>query len=184
MGTAIPIWAQGNSKPARVILIRGKSELLSGMDIVRKLDIAVRFGVDQFKVGQSEWGMVTFRGMHRWVFPLVPTASAYSKLNEYFGKLQIRKLRYCKRKGISAKICQYESFTGNKQRLQSKMGSSKAIIPDMTGAIQNSLLRSANTISGCSGAENDMWDLSEIEKLYNSEEDFEELDRKAILGIS
>ena len=60
MGTAIPIWAQGNFKPARVRLTRGKAELLSGIDIVRKLDIAVRFGRGQFQVLQSEWEMMTF----------------------------------------------------------------------------------------------------------------------------
>ena len=55
MGTVIPIWTQWNSKPAPVTLIRGKTELLRGMDIIRKLDIAVRLGGDRFKVGQSEW---------------------------------------------------------------------------------------------------------------------------------
>ena len=60
MGTEIPIWAQGNFTPARVRLIRGKTEILAGMGIVRELDIAVRFCGDQFKVGQIEWGMMTF----------------------------------------------------------------------------------------------------------------------------
>ena len=99
MGTAIPIWAQGNSKPARVILIRGKSELLSGMDIVRKLDIAVRFRGDQFKVGQSEWEMMTFNAKNRWVFPLVPTSCAYDKLNEYFRKLRNSKIEAMQAQG-------------------------------------------------------------------------------------
>ena len=31
---------------------------------------------------------MAFNGENRWVFPLVPTSSAYAKLNEYFGKLQ------------------------------------------------------------------------------------------------
>ena len=56
LSTAIPISAQGNSKPARVMLIHGKTEALPVNDIIRKLDTAVRFGGDQFKVGQSEWG--------------------------------------------------------------------------------------------------------------------------------
>ena len=59
-------------KPARATLIRGKSELLLGMDIVKKLDSAANFGTNQFKVGQSEWVMMTFGENHRWVFPLVP----------------------------------------------------------------------------------------------------------------
>ena len=44
MGTVIPIWAQGNFKPLRVMVICGKAELLLGMGITRKLDIAVRSG--------------------------------------------------------------------------------------------------------------------------------------------
>ena len=58
------------------------------MDIVKGLDLAVNFRGGQFKVRQNEWGMMTFCGKHRWVFPLVPTACAYAKLNEYFGKLR------------------------------------------------------------------------------------------------
>ena len=92
IGTSTPIWAQGNSKPVRVWLIRGEAELISRIDIIRKLDIAVRFGGAQFKVGQSEWETMPFNGNHRWVFPLAPTARAYAKLNGYFGKLQNSKI--------------------------------------------------------------------------------------------
>ena len=72
MGDLIPIWADGTSKPARVRLIRGKTELLPGMDIVRKLDITVPFGGDKFKVGQSEWGMVTFNEKHHLGISVTP----------------------------------------------------------------------------------------------------------------
>ena len=41
------------------------------------------------------------------------------------------------------------------QRLISKMGKSKAIIPDIQDEIQNSLLRVVDTMSGCSGNKND-----------------------------
>ena len=34
------------------------------------------------------WEMMTSNDKHRWVFPLVPTACAYAKLGEYFGKLR------------------------------------------------------------------------------------------------
>ena len=44
MGDAIPIWADGASKPARVRLIRGKAELLSGVDISKKKDLTVNLG--------------------------------------------------------------------------------------------------------------------------------------------
>ena len=32
--------------------------------------------------------MMTFNDNHRWEFPLFPTACAYAKLAEYFGKLR------------------------------------------------------------------------------------------------
>ena len=51
MGAAIPIWANVTFRPARVRLIRGKTELLSGMGIICKHGITVRFGRDQFNVG-------------------------------------------------------------------------------------------------------------------------------------
>ena len=47
IGALIPIRENGAFKPARVRLIRGKSELLSGMCIITKLDISVRFGGDR-----------------------------------------------------------------------------------------------------------------------------------------
>ena len=52
------------------------------------------------------------------------------------------------------------------------MDVSKAIISDMRGAIRNSLLRVANTISGCSGDENGFGNLEEIEKMFHLEGDF------------
>ena len=53
------------SKPARLMLIRGKTELLAGPDIVKKLDSAVNFWRSQFEVGQSEWEMTAFSEKHR-----------------------------------------------------------------------------------------------------------------------
>ena len=102
--TVLPIWANGTFRPVRVRLIRGKSELLSGMHIVKKPGVAVCFRGDRFKVGQVECDMVTFNENHHWVFPLAPTASAYTKLDEYFGKLQNRKSRPCKCSSILVKI--------------------------------------------------------------------------------
>ena len=78
--------------PARAMLILGKAELLSGMDIVKKLDLAVNFGGNQFKIGQSEWGTMTFNEKHHWVFSLAPTACSYAKLNEYFGKFRVAEI--------------------------------------------------------------------------------------------
>ena len=84
--TALPIWARGSFKHVRIALIIGGSELLLCMHTIKKLDIAVCFGIDRFHVGQG-WGMLTFNEKHRWVFPLVPTSCAYAKLVEYFGKI-------------------------------------------------------------------------------------------------
>ena len=86
--TALPIWANGSVKPVRSRLISGGTELLLRMNIVKKLDSAVCAGSDRFHVGQGKWGMMTFNDNRHWVFPLVPTACAYAKLDGYFGKLQ------------------------------------------------------------------------------------------------
>ena len=40
--------------------------------------------------------MMTYNEKHHWVFPLVPTDSAYAKLNDYFGGMQKGKLRFCR----------------------------------------------------------------------------------------
>ena len=53
MGTVVTIRVNGNSKPAGVMLIRGKSELLLRIDIVTKLDIAVRFAAINSRLGRS-----------------------------------------------------------------------------------------------------------------------------------
>ena len=65
------------------------------------------------------------------------------------------------------------------------MESGKAIISETKDAIRNTILRAVGAISGCYGTGNDMRKLREIAKLYNSEDDFEELPRaKGIWGTS
>ena len=86
--TVVPIWAEDSFKPAMVRLIEGKTELLSGLDIISKLDIGVEFGRRRFRVGRGELEMLTFNEKLHWVFPLVPTDCAYAKLDGYIGKLQ------------------------------------------------------------------------------------------------
>ena len=71
--TVIPIWASEIFTPALVMLIRGKTEHLPEMNIVRALDIAVCFGIARFKDGQGSCEMVTFNGNRHWVFPHDPT---------------------------------------------------------------------------------------------------------------
>ena len=63
--TVLPIWATDSFKPVRVRLIGGKTELHSGLDIVRELDITVGFGSDHFRVGQGELAMMTYNEKHR-----------------------------------------------------------------------------------------------------------------------
>ena len=104
MSTVLPIWATDSFKPARVRLVGGKTELLLGLDIIRKLDITVVFGSDHFSVGQGELEMVTYNGKHRWVFPLVPTAGAYAKQDEYFWKMQKARIIVLQVQGVLGAI--------------------------------------------------------------------------------
>ena len=54
MGDSIPIWADGMFQPARVRLIRGKTELLLGMGIIKKLDLTVNFGGTNSSLGRED----------------------------------------------------------------------------------------------------------------------------------
>ena len=94
--------------------MHGKTELLLGMNIVRKLDIAVSLGGDQFKVGQGEWDMMTFKEKKHCVFPPAPTSCAYTKLNEYFGKLQNSELGVLKTQGGFGEIRLFGQLLGRK----------------------------------------------------------------------
>ena len=60
VGASILIWAGGEFKPASVRLMRGKAELRLGVDIIKQMDLTVYFWGRQFKVGQIEWGTMTF----------------------------------------------------------------------------------------------------------------------------
>ena len=88
---------------------------------------------------------------------------------------EVRKLKFRKPRGILGGLFQFAKFTGEKQRLQSKMGSSETAISKMQDMIRNTILRAVNTIPGCSAAENDLWNLRGIEKLYNLEIDLKDL---------
>ena len=39
--TFLPIWANGSFEPVRISLVTGETDLLSAMNIIKKLDIAV-----------------------------------------------------------------------------------------------------------------------------------------------
>ena len=119
MGTSTPIWANGAFKPARFKFIRGKTELLRGMDIIEKMDSALNVGGNQFNVGQSALAMMTFKGNRHGVFPLVPTSRAYAKSNGYFGKLRGSEIEVPQPQGdfFSGGVISSGSFTGAEETL-------------------------------------------------------------------
>ena len=95
------------------------------MGIIKKLDLTSNVGGNRFKFGQSECGMVTFNEKHRWVFPLVPTACAYAKLNEYIGKLRGLRIGVLQVQGdfLGGILPIREVLRTKHRRLRSKMGS-------------------------------------------------------------
>ena len=124
--TVLPIWVADSFKPVRVRLIEGKTELLPGTDIVRKLDIRVEFGSKRFIVGRGELEMMTFNEKYHWVFHPAPTACAYANMDGYFGKCTNRKLRPCARMGVSGDHSAVRKVGKTKnRRLEGKWGNTK-----------------------------------------------------------
>ena len=90
--------------------MKEEEELLLWLDIAKKLDIAVVFGSDHFRVGHGSLGMMTYNAKRRWVFPLVPTACAFDKLGDYFSanaKNRENRGRFYKRREISGAIWKF-----------------------------------------------------------------------------
>ena len=69
---------------------------------------------------------------------------------------EVRKLKFRKPRGILGGLFQFAKFTGEKQRLQSKMGSSETAISEMGDMARNTLLRVVTAISGYSGGRRGM----------------------------
>ena len=137
------------------------------MRIVEKLGVQVCFGSDRFNVGQGEWKMMTFDENHHCVFPLVPTACAYTKLDGYFGKLQKAQIEVLQMQGgCGENLAVRKVMESKNRRLMIKMGKYKAIISDMEDTIRNSLLRGANTIAGWPGNKIDFGNSKEIENCF------------------
>ena len=91
-------------------------------------------------------GAMTFNEEHRWVFPLVPTACDYAKLDEYFGKLRNAKIAALQAHGDFGNHLEARKVTKTKnRRLESKMEKSKAIVSAMKDTMQI-LLRKWRTI--------------------------------------
>ena len=166
MCTSIPIWAKGNFEPVRVRLMRGESELLWGMDTIRTLDITVRFGWNQFKVGQIALGMMTFNEKHHFVFPLVQTACASAKSNGYFGQSQNSKIAVLKAQSdFGGNSPAREVLRKQNNDYKVKWEVPKSIIPETEGSSRHTLLRVVDTISGCPGAENGICKLRKMKTL-------------------
>ena len=106
--------------------MKGGGELLSGLDIISKLDIRVRFGSKQFRVGRCELEMMTFNEKHHWVFHLVPTAFDYAKLDAYLGKLQKSQMEALQVQGDIGDHLEVRKVAKTKNRwLQSKIENPK-----------------------------------------------------------
>ena len=75
-----------------------------------------------------------------------------------FGKSQNSKIEVLQSYGDPRGNMSVRKFLRGKQRLQSKIGSYKAIISEMKGRIGNTPLIVVNTISGCSGTDDDLGD--------------------------
>ena len=113
--TVMPIWVGGYFRLVRIRLINGDAELLLGIDIIRKLRLAVDFGRGRFQVGQGEWEGATFNDKYRWVFPLVPTACAYAKSDDYFRKMQKKQIEVLQTQGDFLETQEVRKVSKSKQ---------------------------------------------------------------------
>ena len=118
------------------------------MCVIKKLQLAVNFGGEGFQVGQVEWGEMTFNDKHHWVFPLVPTACAYTKLGEYFRKMQKHQIEVLQTQGDFSETQEVRKVSKSKQnRERNRMEKFTNIISDLGNLIQNSLTRAVRMIS-------------------------------------
>ena len=101
--------------------------------------------------------IMAFNEKRHCVFPLVPTACAYAKFNEYFGTLQSSKMEDLQPRGdFCEKLPVRKVLRTEKQRSRSTMGSSKTTISDMKDMVRNTLLR-VSPVSGCPGMQMAWW---------------------------
>ena len=97
--------------------------------------------------------MMTFNEKRHWVFPLVPTACAYTKLNEYFGKLRSPEIEAPQLQGDFGGILAVQKVIRAQSgdcKVKWKVSIRRFLKWDM---VRNTLFRMVNTISGCSVAE-------------------------------
>lgn len=111
------------------------------------------------------------------VFPLVPTARDYAKLNEYCGELQSSKIEVSQAHGdLGWNLSVRKVLQAIRNVCKVKWGGPKVVISDMKDVVKNTLLRAVDTISGCFGAANGLWNVRGIEELYNLESGLSDLE--------
>lgn len=76
----IPIWISAESKPAKVRLIAGDTEIHSGLEIIGRLDLRVNPNRRNFQFRQGEWKAIVGNIGNLGAFPLVQTARSHVKL--------------------------------------------------------------------------------------------------------
>ena len=149
------------------------------MDVIRKLQLTVDFGSERFQVGQGEWEAMTFNDKHRWVFPLVPNACAYTKLEQYFRKMQARELEVLQTQGDFLESQEVRKVTKSKQnRLRNRMGNFTKLVTDLKDLIQNSLSKAARSISGPSEETAMLGKLREVGKIFDLEEHLTDIQKE------
>merc|ERR1712112_14123 len=129
--TVLPIWITDSFRPVRARLIDGVAEFLICLEIIRKLDITVVFGSNQFGAGQGESEMMTYNEKHHWVFPLVPTACAYTKLNDYFWEIKQEQIEVSQAQGDFGDHLEVRKVTKSKShKLHGKVEKCKSVISE------------------------------------------------------
>ena len=121
---------------------------------------------------------MTFNDKHHWVFPLVPNACAYAKLDDYFRKMQKGQIEVLQTQADFGEIQEVRKVSKSKQnRVRNRMGKFTNMIGDLGDLIQSSLTRAVRMISGSSEI-SDLGKLKEVEKLYQWEEQLIEIQKE------
>ena len=82
----LPIWIADSFRQTGARLVESGAEFLLLIDIVKKLEISVVFRNRQLHCRAGNLETATYNEKHHWVFPLVPTASAFGKMGDCFSE--------------------------------------------------------------------------------------------------
>ena len=137
------------------------------MDTIRKLQLTVDFRSERFQVGQGEWEAMTFNDERHWVFPLVPNACAYAKLDDYFREMQNKQIEVLQTQWGFLGPQEVRKVSKSKQnRERNRMGNFTNVISDLGNLIQNSLTRPVRMISRPGGV-SEKGKLKEVKNCFN-----------------